>query len=125
VYSYDSQNQGLHVLVPGCPRFGHRSGDSACAELGHDAYRAWGTHSTPGFEGLETEFAWMAVWPLAAEAHSRDARAEAVAHLRHLLVPWERPMPPDLTGAARDAIEARTEESLAGCTESARQHMLL
>lgn len=102
-----------------------RTGDPAHEQLGRQAYQAWGRHSTPGFEGLETEFAWMAVWPLAAGAHSHGATEEAVAHLQHLLVPWERPMPPDLAGAVKVAVETRTDEPIAGCIEAARQHMLL
>ncbi len=102
-----------------------QTGESGIDDLGHQAYEAWGDHSTPGYEGLQTEYAWMAVWPLAAAAHARGDLKQAVAHLRNVVVPWERPMPPDLAAVVDAALDSCSAETLAECFDLARRHQLL
>lgn len=73
-----------------------RRGSGRCPEFGDLAYRSWGTATHEGQVGLDTEFAWIAALPLAADAWERDEPEAAGTHLRNVLVPWERPLPGDL-----------------------------
>lgn len=73
-----------------------RRGTGRCPEFGDLAYRSWGTASHEGQVGLNTEFAWIAALPLAADAWERGLLEAAASHLRNVLVPWERPLPDDL-----------------------------
>lgn len=73
-----------------------RRGSGRCLELGDMAYRAWGTATYEDHAGLDTEFAWIAAFPMAADAWERDEPEAAATHLRNVLVPWERPLPGDL-----------------------------
>jgi hypothetical protein len=65
----------------------------------------------------------MASLPLAAEAHRDGDGAEAVSQLRHLLVPWERPLPAELRQAVDQAMSDPT--ALPGVFELAVRHRLL
>jgi hypothetical protein len=81
-----------------------RRGNGNCRRTGRMAFEAWGTHQSGENIGLDTEFAWMAVWPLAADARDRYAPEEAQGYLRYLQVPWERPLPAELALAVDTAI---------------------
>lgn len=113
-----------HALATLCWA-GWRAGDPSHEDLGRLAYEAWGNRATHGFEGLSTEFAWMAVWPLAASAHQRGSDDQAIAHLRHVTVPWERPMPGDLAAAVTHAVETASHHALSRCFDLAHRHRLM
>lgn len=99
-------------------------GSGRCVETGEQAYRAWGSHTADGSTGLGVEFAWLAVFPLAAETFARGEIETAARHLANVLVPWERPLPADLRPLVERAVTSDTaalEEGLA----VARRHRLL
>jgi hypothetical protein len=96
-----------------------------CDDLGGRAFGAWGDLRRGEFEGRATEFAWMAIWPRAAAALARDEHAAAVELLRLLLVPWERPMPPDLRKLVEAVIPTADPARLAEAVASARASAFL
>jgi class 3 adenylate cyclase/tetratricopeptide (TPR) repeat protein len=100
---------------------GWRRADGTCRTRAEGAYDAWGPEG--GTAGFSTEFVWMASLPLAAEAHRDGDGAEAVSQLRHLLVPWERPLPAELRQAVDQAMSDPT--ALPGVFELAVHHRLL
>lgn len=73
------------------------------------AYRAWGSATHEDHAGLDTEFAWIAALPLAADAWGRDEFEAAADHLRKVLVPWERPLPDDLRDLVGQAASGNTD----------------
>lgn len=83
-----------------------RGGDSdEAGRLGRDAYGAWGSRDDEGGRGLETEFAFLAVWPMVAMALEDSNLPEARSHLAYLQAPWERAMRPDLLEAVARAVQ--------------------
>ncbi|HVR33073.1 MAG TPA: AAA family ATPase [Acidimicrobiia bacterium] len=96
-----------------------------CDELGEQVFEAWGEGRSEGFEGRATEFAWMAVWPRAAAALSRGDHPAAVELLRLLLVPWERPMPPELRTLVEAATSTADPLRMAEAVESAEANGFL
>lgn len=100
-----------------------RLGTRKCRGTGRAAMDAWGTRESDEYKGLGTEFAWLVVWPLAADARQRMDYEEAADYLRLLMVPWERPLPPDLATAVEDAVEDPDALDLA--LELAERYLLL
>lgn len=119
----DSYYQG-HALATLC-WVGWRRDDGTCRPLGEDAYRMWGEFERSGHRGYETEFVWMAAWPVAADAHRRGDHDRAITELMLLGVPWERPMPADLAAAVDAAIARREPGAMATSMGLARRHLLL
>ncbi|MGH8912127.1 MAG: ATP-binding protein, partial [Acidimicrobiia bacterium] len=94
-------------------------------EEGEAALGAWGSLEHDGMSGLETEFGWLAVWPLVAIAAEEDDWDTAAERLRLTRVPWERPTPPDLDTAIEQAIETPTAETITEAIALAATHRLL
>lgn len=94
-------------------------------EEGKAALTAWGTVTEDEHHGYGTEFAWLALWPLAAAAAERQEWTEAAERLRELLVPWERHRPPDLDEAIRAAINSPNASTLVPALDLARVHGFL
>lgn len=101
-----------------------RRGTGRCAEVGEKAHRAWGTHADNGHVGLDTEFAWLAAFPLAADARQRNELEAVATHLRNVLVPWERPLPDDLHQLVETAATGDTDV-LGEVFDLAGRHRLL
>lgn len=104
---------------------GWKRGNGTCTRAGEEAYKAWGEYEDRGHAGLNTEFAWMAVWPLMAAAFERGDFDGAVEHLRFLSTPWERPLPAALQQAVDEAISVPDGEAFARSVELAKQHRFL
>jgi hypothetical protein len=120
----DSEYYTGHALAVLCWAAWKR-GDEDADRIGEEAYRAWGVFERDGDRGLDTEFAWLAVWPRAEDAFDREDFAAAVDHLRHVLVSWERPMPAGLAEVVRRAVESGDPELLAESIRGAEAAGLL
>ena len=97
----------------------------ACDRVAGEAYDAWGQEEGDGSRGLSSEFAWLAVWPRAAEAHRQGDTAIAIDHLQLLQVPWERPMPADLAAKVAETVESRSGHRLSELFAEAEKHAFL
>lgn len=103
-----------------------RSGDAeAGARHCHASLERWGKHERDGIEGADTEFAWLAVWPLCALATERSEYVEAARHLSLIEVPWERPMGEALAGAVARARREPSAETLDHALRLAADERLL
>lgn len=97
----------------------------ACDRVAGEAYDAWGPEENDGNRGLSCEFAWLAVWPRAAEAHRSGDPTAAIDHLRLLQVPWERPMPAGLAAHLAEIVESEDGGRLPGLFAEAEAHAFL
>lgn len=102
-----------------------RRGDGTCLSHGREAYRSWGELERDGHRGYDSEFAWMAIWPVAARSHQDGEHDEAANQLRLLLVPWERPLPPDLRRQVATAAHRPAPEAITASLDLAREHRFL
>jgi hypothetical protein len=94
--------------------------------LGLKAFEAWKTKEYDGGTGLETEFAFLAVWPIVALAPADDALQEARGYLRYLCSPWERALPPDLQTIVEDMVRGELScEGLQQALRLSRRHRLV
>lgn len=89
------------------------------------ALEGWGRHERDGFEGADTEFAWLAVWPLCAMATARNEHVEAVEYLSLVEAPWERPMSEALAEAVARARREPGPETLDRALRLAADERLL
>ena len=93
--------------------------------LGLGAFEAWGPKEGDGMTGLDTEFAFLAVWPMASMALQADKVSEAGSYLRYLLPPWERAMPLDLHAAVDSLVrETPSRAAVQDALRIARGHRL-
>jgi class 3 adenylate cyclase len=102
-----------------------KRGTGACDRVAGEAYEAWGREDSDGRRGLSSEFAWLAVWPRAAEAHRHGDTATAIDHLRLLQAPWERPMPDDLAAQVAETVESGSGHRLPDVFAEAERHAFL
>jgi class 3 adenylate cyclase/tetratricopeptide (TPR) repeat protein len=93
-----------------------------CDELGAEAFAAWGPLERDGVSGLDTEFAWLAVWPRVAAAIQRHDFDAAVDHLRAILTPWERPMPDEVRDVVVASVSDRSRRAIETAIGVARSH---
>lgn len=112
-----------HALAVSCWVAWKRGED--CDPLGAEAFDAWGRFERDGVSGLDTEFAWLAVWPRAARALQQGDHTTAASHLGLLFTPWERPLPPDLKELVDAALSADEATPLAAAVEHAEMHGFL
>ena len=89
------------------------------------ALEQWGRLERDGFEGADSEFAWMAAWPLCAMARERNEHVEAVEYLSLVEAPWERPMSEDLAEAVARARREPGPETLDRALHLAAEERLL
>jgi hypothetical protein len=73
--------------------------------LADAAYSAWG-RGTVDPDQVDSDFAWMAVWPAAASEFALDRLESIGEHLSHLQSPHERPMNEDLQSAVATVLAA-------------------
>lgn len=76
---------------------------AAAEELGEKTIETWGYVTTDGEQYLNTNFAWLVVWPLVAMATETGETDRVARYLHFLSAPFERPMPDDLVEAVREA----------------------
>ncbi len=121
----DGYYQG-HALANLCWTNWRDGSFAEARRLGVGAYAAWGKKEDHRGKGLGTEFAFLAVWPLAAMALEAGDVAEALDHLRHLASPWERTVPSDLREAIDEAWSgAGGLDTVTWAVQLARHYRLL
>lgn len=113
-----------HALATLC-WVGWKRGDGTCRLQADAAHQAWGETVVADDSGLETEFAWMTAWPLAAEAFARSDLDSAIGALAPVTVPWERHMPEDLDRAVRRAMGEKKPDLVETALQLARVHRLI
>jgi class 3 adenylate cyclase/tetratricopeptide (TPR) repeat protein len=90
--------------------------------LADAAYSAWG-RGTVDPDQVDSNFAWMAVWPAAASEFALDRLESIGEHLSHLQSPHERPMNEHLQSAVAtvlDAPEPGSVERMLGLAKKAK-----
>ena len=109
-----------HALAVSCWVAWKRGED--CDPRGGEAFDSWGEFEMDGASGLDTEFAWLAVWPRAAAALQRGDDDAAADHLRYLMTPWERPLPADVRHAVEAALLVREHAVIGAAVTAAKHH---